>query len=187
MCKSNLGFCLGFFFLFGFVFPPACRGSRRSRELGDPHNQAGKSPLRRSLHATGWNWYRESFVACKQCQFAWNGVLLVSFFGLHGIRHLTRDTSGPAPTSYSLTHSGLFGESLVNPPALPEKPPRTPSSAMSELGGAASPVSSEETPGQRIRGWQRLRPGSGSIPACCGSGGSCRAHGSLRAALNSVA
>lgn len=41
-----------FFSLFGFVFPPPCRGSRRSWELGDPHNQAGKSPLRRSLHAT---------------------------------------------------------------------------------------------------------------------------------------
>lgn len=41
-----------FFSLFGFVFPPPCWGSRRSWELGDPHNQAGKSPLRRSLHAT---------------------------------------------------------------------------------------------------------------------------------------
>lgn len=38
---------------------------------------------------------------------------------------------------------GAFRGELDNPPALPEKPPRTPSSAMSELGGAASPVPAE--------------------------------------------
>lgn len=70
---------------------------------------------------------------------------------------LSRDTPGPAPASYSLTkQSGLFGKSLVK--ALPGKPPRAPSSGRSELGGAASPVSSEETLGHRARGWQQLQP-----------------------------
>lgn len=138
--------------------------------MGDPHNQAGKSPLRRSLHATGWNWNRESFVACKQCQFAWNGVLLVSFFGLHGIRLSLETHPGlrppPAP---SQKRSGLFGKSLVkNHRPCPESLREPPAQPWVSWEGLPAP-SPLRILGHRTRGRQRLRPGSGSVPACSGS------------------
>lgn len=102
-----------FVFLFEFVFPLRAGAVGEAGSWGDPHNQAGKSPLRRSLHATGWNWYRESFVACKQCQFAWNGVLLVSFFGLHGIRLSLETHPGLRPPPAPSRSRGFSGRASL--------------------------------------------------------------------------
>lgn len=121
--KAILGFVwVGFGFFFpslGLFFPFRAGAVGEAGSRGIPTTRLASHPLG-SGHATGWNWNRESFVACKQCQFAWNGVLLVSFFGLHGTRHawpcahlLLPDTRGSREEP---------GEAK----ALPQSPPEPP-------------------------------------------------------------